>query len=733
MSEPFDEESFAQLPPETQGAVGHIINGLKTANWGVLNATGEASRAAHLEFDDYLGKTGTAIKGLALGEALINGDNEAAVEQASEWLAGELLSKGFGDIVEKTISGSTRIPLEYQTANDAFTKKWSKSVGGILADGAIEAGKAIKDAVEREQYNRYSSHQKAVIHEYSDIKDVIDNASLNEYSHFEELASNNIASKQGELGPWDERPYDTNFHNDIEAAIHTSTVSIANNPIADESRFGISLFGVSNHGVDQLSDVVRLNGNNRAIEFSLDEMERLDTDDRLMIEGRSKINLAADVEGYVSRHAVHAHNDGRDIDFRQLDENARGIIREADYLQVELGKKPDRESESEINPEFFNGTLDASNNDGGTVQIGRDGGKHTGSDFADLSIDGSHVEAGGGDDIIVLDANSGRGDDPLHVATHGPTSRAFGGEGRDQLTGGLHADQLHGGQGEDILNGDRGNDVLYGTGLDHDDSRARGQDAADDGVRDILTGGEGKDIYFAGDKDIIQTTAGEDKTDVINFGGITLQGPDGKTYPDGHIRGVNGEIYSLSEDGSELIVTYDDKELTIRDYQEGDFGIDFSKETASVTPSLLRDGVLETPFEQRYALGQIQDASQESTFSKPTDSTSDFVPYEQAVQQFSDDREILRASDPEATLPITQAANHSEAEATFVRLNDAGIERFPAAALEGDNAQERVGNILVQAQEIDQDLQAERARDQSGAHNEQVKSYQAEDEYAYGY
>ena len=111
--------------------------------------------------------------------------------------------------------------------------------------------------------------------------------------------------------------------------------------------------------------------------------------------------------------------------------------------------------------------------------------------------------------------------------------------------------------------------------------------------------------------------------------------------------------------------------------------------------------------------------------------TPPLVPYEQAVQQFSDDRAVLRVSDPEASLPITQAANHPEAEAMFVRLSDAGIERFPAAALEGDKAQDRVGNVLVQAQEIDQDLQAERARDQSGVHNEHVQSYQAEDEYAY--
>ena len=115
-------------------------------------------------------------------------------------------------------------------------------------------------------------------------------------------------------------------------------------------------------------------------------------------------------------------------------------------------------------------------------------------------------------------------------------------------------------------------------------------------------------------------------------------------------------------------------------------------------------------------------------------STPPFVPYGQAVSQFSDDREILRASDPQAALPVTQAANHPEAEATFVRLHEAGIERFPAEALEGDTAQERVGNILVQAQEIDQDLQAERALEQQAALNQHVQPhYQAEEENEYGY
>ena len=69
-----------------------------------------------------------------------------------------------------------------------------------------------------------------------------------------------------------------------------------------------------------------------------------------------------------------------------------------------------------------------------------------------------------------------------------------------------------------------------------------------------------------------------------------------------------------------------------------------------------------------------------------------------------------------------------------MRLHEAGIERFPAEAIKGDTAQERVGNILVQAQEIDQDIQAERALEQQADLNQHVQPhYQAEEEYEYGY
>jgi len=113
-------------------------------------------------------------------------------------------------------------------------------------------------------------------------------------------------------------------------------------------------------------------------------------------------------------------------------------------------------------------------------------------------------------------------------------------------------------------------------------------------------------------------------------------------------------------------------------------------------------------------------------------STPPFIPFRQAVQQFADDREILRTSDPEATLPITQAANHPEAEAMFVRLNENGIEHFPSEALEGDTPEDRIGNILVQAQEIDNTIDAERTIEPENSYIQTAPTYEEEYDYSFG-
>jgi len=106
-----------------------------------------------------------------------------------------------------------------------------------------------------------------------------------------------------------------------------------------------------------------------------------------------------------------------------------------------------------------------------------------------------------------------------------------------------------------------------------------------------------------------------------------------------------------------------------------------------------------------------------------------FSTFGQVVQQFASDRGILRASDPEATQLVTQAANHPEAEAMFLRLNDAGIENFPSHGLLAGTAEERVSNILTQANEIDKTLEAEYDLEQEDL-NTQTASVN-EEEYDY--
>lgn len=109
-----------------------------------------------------------------------------------------------------------------------------------------------------------------------------------------------------------------------------------------------------------------------------------------------------------------------------------------------------------------------------------------------------------------------------------------------------------------------------------------------------------------------------------------------------------------------------------------------------------------------------------------------FVSYSQAVQQFADDRELLRASDPEATLTITQAANHDEAEAMFVRLYDSGIENFPAEATQGETPEDRVGKTLLKAQEIDTALEAERTFEPDNSQSYNAQSHEDEIDYGIG-
>ncbi|MCG7904954.1 MAG: hypothetical protein JAY95_00325, partial [Candidatus Thiodiazotropha taylori] len=144
------------------------------------------------------------------------------------------------------------------------------------------------------------------------------------------------------------------------------------------------------------------------------------------------------------------------------------------------------------------------------------------------------IYGGGGEDILMgnegndyLEGNDGvdtldggDGDDELHGGAGDDhrihNSGLFGGEGDDALYGESGHDTLDGGSGRDLLIGGSGQDTLEGRqGIDvlsgdvgWIDSDRGIVEILDDREVDILRGGEGDDLYFAGVGDIINDSDG---------------------------------------------------------------------------------------------------------------------------------------------------------------------------------------------------------------------------------
>ena len=77
-------------------------------------------------------------------------------------------------------------------------------------------------------------------------------------------------------------------------------------------------------------------------------------------------------------------------------------------------------------------------------------------------------------------------------------------------------------------------------------------------------------------------------------------------------------------------------------------------------------------------------------------------------------------------------ANDPESEAMLLRLNEAGLQRFPAEALSGDTPQIRMGGLLQQAHTIDRDLLAERSQDLESENTQDLQqAYSHSEEYDY--
>ena len=114
--------------------------------------------------------------------------------------------------------------------------------------------------------------------------------------------------------------------------------------------------------------------------------------------------------------------------------------------------------------------------------------------FGDAGNDIIHLTANGDIDTRI---NGGSGDDIIVVRRH--SADIFGGDGDDEITGGLFADTIYGQGGNDTIYGLQGNDFLAGG--DGDDvifGREGDDELLGQQGDDILDGGEGDDILSGG-------------------------------------------------------------------------------------------------------------------------------------------------------------------------------------------------------------------------------------------
>ena len=128
------------------------------------------------------------------------------------------------------------------------------------------------------------------------------------------------------------------------------------------------------------------------------------------------------------------------------------------------------------------------------------------------TVEGSTVNAGGGDDTVSGKEGGGLGDDfaaALTIRGEDGNDALTGGDGDDQISGesgndtlksGAGADTLDGGSGGDVVSGGDASDVVMGGGDSDALKGGDGGDTLDGGAGgDTLSGGEGSDTVNGGD------------------------------------------------------------------------------------------------------------------------------------------------------------------------------------------------------------------------------------------
>ena len=606
MADPvFDIESFSRLDRASQEATADAVGAMKTAaEAGML--LGDANFDQYAAMNDYAGKAGKALVGLDIGTSLAEGRPAEAVETAGEWLAGEALSNGFSDVLKETTHSpdfgrGMGLPDGYR---DAFADAVGGAMGEaaqVAADSAVEAGQWLKDRATdvirvdpRTQFGRTAL-------DYQDFKDVRDASGLDEYNHFEELPHQygDPEVNAGTLARGAERPDSYGLGHDIGVAAEKAANVIAFDPPAAD--YGVSAtppFVTRAPAVDELSDFVTVEGDSvrpgaaEALRFDLGTADRLGT------------TLRADVADHASAYTYDAeYEDRRDFGTTEravgLHDDIRDTAAGADEAVVEL-RQLGREFESEQDLEqyiedglsahrFDGGELRAGGPDaavhhtgdgthvpsaaGGAVLVGRDDGYHVGGRGDDLSLDAGTAHLGPGDDVVLLDNETGR--------------HADGGVGRDTLVGGRGNEVLVGGAGADHLRAGAGDDTLYGGTVD---DAGRG---VDDHAPDRLAPGAGVDTVHAGHGDVVEAASeGGSRADTLHLGGLELRGPvDARGRPaglDGEGRGTGaaGELYRLDRDTGELRVEHEGRSVSVQGFREGDFGIGApAREKASLSTS----------------------------------------------------------------------------------------------------------------------------------------------------